>query len=125
AERCVWLDERARPTACLLLGRDGGDDDGCARGREARRDPADPRDVGVAVLLREPESLRELSAHDVAVEVVDEKSALLELGLDDVRHRRLAGCRQSREPDDEDVHGASPTMLPTFLAATVRTPHST
>ena len=34
----------------------------------------------VAVILREAEALREVLAHDVAVEPVDEDAALLELG---------------------------------------------
>src|SRR5204862_6831407 len=51
----VRLDEGARVTARLLVRRDRGHDDRGARAREARRDPADARDVRVAVLLREAE----------------------------------------------------------------------
>src|SRR5262249_5918686 len=77
--------------------------------RDARGDPADPGDVRVSVLLRVAEPLRQMRADDVAVEMVDDEAALLELGLDDVRHRCLPGRAQSCEPDDEPAHaGTSP-----------------
>src|SRR5579884_2399262 len=90
-ERRVLLDEGAGVPAGLLVGRDGRDDHGGPGPRQARRDPADARDVRVAVVLREAEPLREVGADDVAVEVVDDEASPLELRLDDVRDRRLAG----------------------------------
>ena len=111
-ERRVLLDERARVLPHLLVRRDRGDDHGGAGARDARGDPADARDVDVAVLLREAEALREVRADDVAVEVLDDEAAPLELRLDDVRDRRLARARQAREPEDEAcavlVHVCSP-----------------
>src|SRR5204863_8587861 len=70
-------------------------------------DPADARDVRVAIVLREAEALRQVRANDVAVEMVDDEAALLELGLHDVRDRRLAGRAEPCEPDDEAAHGAT------------------
>src|SRR4029079_16743305 len=55
---------------------------------------------------------------DVAVEMVDDVAALLELGLDDVRHRRLPCARQAGEPDDEAAHA------PTSPDGIVWMPHS-
>ncbi len=69
--------------------------------REPRRDPADALDVRVAVLLREAEALREMRAHGVAVEVLDDRAALLELRADEVRDRRLAGAGEAGEPERE------------------------
>ena len=95
-ERRVLLDERARVASHLLVRRDGGDDHDGAGAREPRGDPADARDVRVPVLLREAEALREVGADDVAVEVVDDEAAPLELRLDVVRDRRLARAREAR-----------------------------
>ena len=107
-ERRVLLDEGARVAAHLLVRRDRRDDHDRAGAREPRSDPADARDVRVAVLLREAEALREMGADDVAVEVVDDEAAALELGLDVVRDRRLARAREAREPEDEAAHVCSP-----------------
>src|SRR4029453_18653581 len=46
-----------------------------ALARQARGDPADPLDVRVAVLLREPEALRQMRADGVAVHVLDDRAA--------------------------------------------------
>ena len=59
--------------ARLLVGRDRRRDHGAAVARQPRGDPADALDVRVAVLLREAEALREVRAHGVAVEVLDER----------------------------------------------------
>ncbi len=67
------------------------------------RDEADPQDVGVAVLPGEPEALAEVGADDVAVEMVDEDAAPLELGADDLGDRALAGTGQSGEPECESM----------------------
>src|SRR5581483_3975693 len=120
-ERCMLLDERARVPPRLLVRRDRADDHGAAGPCDARGDPADAVDVLVAVGLREAEALREVGAHDVAVQVVDEMAALLELGLDDVCDRGLAGPRKAREPDDESAHRNSPS---TSAERTVWMPHS-
>src|SRR4029453_12952768 len=61
--------------------------------------PADALDVRVAVLLREPEALREMRTDDVAVQVLDEMAAALELGADDLRDRRLACPGEPGEPE--------------------------
>jgi hypothetical protein len=75
--------------------------------RQARRDPADPLDVGVAVLLREAEALREVRADGVAVEVLDDRAALLDRGADQVGDRRLAGAAQAGEPEREPAFAAA------------------
>ena len=66
-------------------------------------DPADALDVGVAVLLGEPEALGEVRAHDVAVERLDHAAASLELRNHEVGDRGLARARQAREPDRESL----------------------
>ena len=81
--------------------RDRGGDHGAAVAREPRGDPADPLDVRVAVLLREAEALREVRADRVAVEVLDDEAARVELRPDDVRDRRLARAREPGEPERE------------------------
>ena len=49
-----------------------------------------------------------MRADDVAVEVVDDEAALLELRLDDVRDRRLPRAREPCEPEHEAPHVCSP-----------------
>src|SRR5207245_2682309 len=93
----VLLDQRARLAARLLVRRDRGDEHHRTGPRQPRRDPADALDVRVAILLREPEALREMRANDVAVEVVDDEATALELGTDDV------GIEALRVPVDERV----------------------
>src|SRR5262245_15312491 len=74
---------------------------------ERVRDPADAADVRVAVRLPEAEALRQVRAHDVAVEDLVVEVALLELALELRGDRRLAGAREAGEPDHESgvVHG--------------------
>src|SRR5205807_9892704 len=64
-------------------------------------DPPDPLDVRVAVLLREPEPLREPGANGVAVQVLDDAAALVERRPDEVRDRRLPGPGEAGEPEGE------------------------
>src|SRR5262249_59103862 len=75
----VRLDQPACLVPRLAVRRDGGDDHRRAVARQPRRDPADAADVRVPVLLREAEALREMLAHLVAVEPLDEPAAPLEL----------------------------------------------
>src|SRR5207244_12749520 len=70
--RAVLLRPRARLRAPLGVRRDRRHEHGRAVAREPRGDPADALDVRVAVLLREPEPLREVRANDVALEVLDD-----------------------------------------------------
>ena len=100
-ERAVLLDHRARLLPRLLVGRDRGGDHGAALARQPGGDPADPLDVRVAVLLREAEALREVRAHGVAVQVLDDEAAAVELGPDQVGDRGLAGAREPGEPERE------------------------
>ena len=55
----------------------------------------------VAILLREAEALREVRAHGVAVEVLDDEPAAVHLRADVVRDRRLPRARETREPEGE------------------------
>src|SRR6185295_195429 len=61
----------------------------------------DPLDVGVAVLLREPEALGQVRPHRVAVEVLDDRAAFLEGRADEMRDRRLPRPGQPGEPERE------------------------
>ena len=95
-ERAPLLDHRARLPPRLLVRRDGSGEHGAALPRQARGDPADALDVRVAVLLREAEALGEMRANGVAVEVLDDEAAPVELGPDEVRDRRLARSPRGR-----------------------------
>src|SRR4029453_394304 len=83
----------------LLVGRDRRDEHGGAVPGQPGGNPADALDVRVAVLLREPEALREMRTDDVAVQVLDEMAAALELGADDLGDRRLACPGEPGEPE--------------------------
>ena len=48
-----------------------------------------------------------MRAHGVAVEVLDDEAAALELRADEVRDRRLARARQPREPEREAALAAA------------------
>src|SRR5947207_6237873 len=101
--RCaiVVLPEIGRLLPRLLLRRDRGRDHGPALTRQPRGDPADALDVRVAVLLREAEPLREVHPYVVAVEVLDDEPAPVELRPDEVRDRGLARAREPGEPERE------------------------
>ena len=108
-ERRVLLGHLPGLLPRLLVGRDRRDDHRGAGAREARGDPADPLDVGVPVLLREAEALREVGADDVAVEVLDDQAAPFQLGPDVMGDRRLAGPRKAGEPEGETPLSAKRT----------------
>src|SRR5581483_953608 len=99
--RAELLDELARLLAGLPVRGDGGRDHGPSLAGQPRGDPADPLDVRVPVLLREPEPLGEVRADGVAVEVLDDEAAPVELRPDQVGDRRLAGPGQAGEPERE------------------------
>src|SRR5258708_26793302 len=85
----------------LAIRRDRrGDGDAAAAGDQSRH-IADAPDVGVAVFLRESQTLREVGADLVAVEQLDVPPARLELGFQRIGDGRLARTRQSCEPNDE------------------------
>ena len=65
------------------------------------RDEADAQDVGVAILSREAEALAEVGADDVAVQVVDQDAAPLQLGADDLGDGALSGAGEPGEPEGE------------------------
>ena len=98
-ERCVLLDHGTGPVARAFVGADHGDEDDDAAAGEARGDPADTLDVGLAILPREAEACGDVLADVVAVEVVDEIPALLELLADETGDRGLPRCREAGEPD--------------------------
>src|SRR4029077_5018863 len=95
------LDEVPRLLPRLLVRRDRRSDHCGAVSGQARGDPANSLDVRIAVLLREPEPLRQVRAHGVAVEVLDDRAAFLDCGADQVGDRRLTRTGQSREPECE------------------------
>ncbi len=74
--------------------------------RDLGRDPADPPDVGLAVLLGEGEAGRQVPAYDVAVEAGDRAPALLE---EPVHQRpgqgRLAAAREPGEEQHQPLLG--------------------
>jgi hypothetical protein len=100
-KRAVLLDEGAGIVSGLLVGRDRGHDGRASMAGDPRGDPPEPLDVGVTVLLRETEALREMGANGVAVQVLDDVAAAVELRADVVRDRRLARSGEAREPESE------------------------
>src|SRR3954452_1720928 len=122
-ERSPLLDELARLPPGLFVWRDRRRDHGRAVTRQPRRNPTDPLDVGVAVLLGEAEPLREMRAHGVAVQVFHDWAALLDRGSDDVRNGRLARPREAGEPEREPAV-AAPLRLGVFMGVDVLS-HST
>src|SRR5205085_5791989 len=58
-------------------------------------------DVDVAVCLREAEPLREVRPDGVAVQVLDDQAAALELRPDEVGDCRLPRAREAGEPERE------------------------
>ena len=99
------LDEVVDPAAHLVAhglvrGDRGRHRDHTVPGEEAR-DVTDPADIGVAVLFREAEALRQVLAHLVAVEELDPVAPLLQVRDHDVRDGALAGTRQAGEPETE------------------------
>src|SRR4029453_11332257 len=97
----VLLDQGACVGACLLIRGDGRDDDRSAVSCDARRDPAEPLDVRIAILLREPETLREVRADGVAVQILDDEASPIHLRTDVVRDRGLARSGETGEPERE------------------------
>ena len=83
---------------------------------EAARHPADAVDVGVAVLLGEPEALRQVGAHDVAVEVLDQQRRGAR-----ARGRRCSAMVVLPVPERPVNHRVKPerslTLAPSFGAA--------
>src|SRR5262249_6082772 len=71
--------------------------------RQQLRDKPDPPDVRVAVLLGEPEPLREVRPDLVTVENLDPEAGLAQALRDRQRQRGLPGSRETREPDDEPL----------------------
>src|SRR4029077_966004 len=105
-ERAPLLDELPRLLARLLVRRDRRCDHRGAVSGQARGYPADSLDVRVTVLLREPEPLRQVRAHRVAVEVLDDRAAFLDCGTDEMRNGRLARARKPGEPQREPAVSA-------------------
>src|SRR5918999_4046615 len=89
-EGAVLLDQLARLAARRLVRRDRGHENCRAVARQPRGHPADPLDVRVAIGLREAKAFREMRAHDVAVEILDESARVLEPAAHDPGDGRFA-----------------------------------
>src|SRR5439155_10479172 len=85
----------------LGVGRDGRHDHARAMPREQLGDEADAQDVGVAILTREAEALAEVGADDIAVQVIHQDAAPLQLGADDLRDGALASTGEPGKPEGE------------------------
>jgi hypothetical protein len=68
---------------------------------DARGDPSEPLDVSVTILLGEAEALREVGANRVAVQILDDVPAPVQLGADVVRDRGLPRSGETGEPQGE------------------------
>ena len=94
-------DHLADHVAGLDVRRDGRTDHARAVPRQQLGHEPDAEDVGVAVLTAEAEALRQVGAHDVAVEVLDQHAAPLDLRPDQLGDGALPGPGQAGEPDGE------------------------
>src|SRR5438105_14002241 len=107
------LDEMRRPAPNLVahraIRRDRRSDGHDPVAGQHRRDPSDAADVLVAVGLREPEPLRKVLAHLVAVEQLDLAAPRPQVVDHDVRDRALARPREAGEPEatTRQLHGAA------------------
>src|SRR5258707_8087185 len=79
--------------AHVAIWRDGRRDGNATAASDQARHISDAPDVGVAVLLREAQSLRQVRPYLVAVEQLDVPPARLELGFQRVGDGRLARTR--------------------------------
>ena len=98
------VDHGADLLAGLVEGGDRADHGQAAVAGDLGGDPADAADVGLAVLLGEGQTGREVAAHDVAVERGDGAGALLE----DAVHQRageggLAAAGEAGEEEDQPL----------------------
>ena len=92
----------------LVEGGDGAAHGHAAVPRDLRRHPADPSDVGLAVLPAEGEAGGQVPAYDVAVQAGDGALALLEQCVDHrLGDRRLAAAGQAGEEQDETLLGGT------------------
>src|SRR5207302_4203991 len=101
----VHLDEvadlRADGVPGLSVRADGATDRGNAvAGEEVRHEP-DPHDVEITVLFGEAETFGQLLPHDVTVEDLGLHPPGLELVVQHLGDRRLAGARKAGEPNGE------------------------
>ena len=85
----------------LPVGRDRGCNGNDAVPLEQVGDKADPPDILIAVLLREPQALREVCPHHVSIQDLELVAAIAELLGQIVRDRRLARTGQPRKPERE------------------------
>jgi len=83
-------DERSCLVAYGAVGGDGRRDRDSTVPRDEIRDEGDPADVDVAIFLREAQTLREVLAHDVAVQDLRPNAAPRELTRDLLRDGALA-----------------------------------
>src|SRR5918994_1231673 len=101
----VHLDERAdlgahRVPRLPVRGDRTTDRRDAVAGQQLRDEP-DPEDVRVAVILREPQALRQVLADDVAVEDLGLQPSRTELVVEHLRDRRFPGAGEAREPHRE------------------------
>ena len=94
-------DHRSHLVSGLLVGRDRAADRRDAVARQELGDEPDPQDVRVTVLLGEPEALGQVLPDHVAVEDLGLHLPRLELVVQHLGDRGLAGTGQAGEPDGE------------------------
>src|SRR6266542_781508 len=95
------LDVRPALVSGVPVRRDGRHDGRHAVARQQVRHEADPQDVGVAVLLREPQALRQIGPNDVAAKELDHHVPAAKLVEQHLREGRLAGPGKAGEPHGE------------------------
>src|SRR5882762_7853599 len=105
---------RFRPdlVAHLAVWRDRSGDGNAPVSRHEPRDVADAADVGVAILLGEPQSIGQVGADVITVEHLDVATPPRNLLFQRVRDRRLSRTGQACEPDDETLGHASAPKSP-------------
>src|SRR5690606_19161562 len=99
-EKLILLHERARHLPLALEGRDEGDEGDQPGIDHQPRRFTDAADILDPVRIGEAKILVEAVADVIAVEQIGMLAERMQLLLDEVGNRRLAGAREPREPED-------------------------
>ena len=105
-DETVVTDHGAALVAGRLVRAHGGADHRAVMTDDLRGDEADAADIGVAVLLAEPEALGQVRADDVAVQQGDGPPPLQQHDHQGFRDRGLAGPAEPGEPEAETLFRA-------------------
>src|SRR5207247_7731039 len=102
-DKLIWPHHRANFLACRTVRAHRGAQDDAAVPDDLGRDEPDTTDIGVAILLAEPQSLRQVSANDVTVKHGHLAPALQQENGEHLGRSRLTAAAQAGEPDADSL----------------------